>query len=59
MKGIKTMLEIKKVTKKNDDGTERTFYNMYLFGVAIKSVRKEDYAKLYYSVKGYLQGNEK
>lgn len=47
-------LKIVKKVKVDENGKEHTFYNIYLFGVAIKSVRPDDYAKLYYQVKGYL-----
>lgn len=36
---------------------EKTYYNIYLFGVAIKPVSKEQYSKLYYQVKGYISSD--
>lgn len=51
-KGINNML---KIVKKEKDG--KTFYNIFLFGVAIRTVNAKDYLKLYYQCKGYINGN--
>lgn len=45
-----------KIVKKEKDG--KTYYNMYLFGVAIRTVNPKDYAKLYYQVKGFVNNAE-
>lgn len=51
-------LKIVKVVKKDKEEKEHTYYNIYLFGVAVKSVDVKQSTKLYYLVKGYLN-NEK
>lgn len=61
VQNMKDMLKIVKVTKLVDDKdnkgkqVEKTYFNIYLFGVAIKCVNEKDYLRLYYQVKGYLQ----
>ncbi len=50
-------LKIVKVVKEIDSET-RTFYNIYLFGVLIKALNKNDASKLYFLVRGYLNSDE-
>lgn len=52
----KFMAEMLKIVKKEKD--KKTFYNIYLFGTAIRTVNKADYLKLYYQVKGFLQNGK-
>lgn len=51
-------LKIVKVVKKDKDEKEHTYYNIYLFGVAIKCVDTKQSTKLYYLVKGYLNNED-
>lgn len=49
-------MEMLKIVKKEKDN--KTYYNIYLFGTAIRTVNKADYLKLYYQVKGFLQNGK-
>lgn len=56
-KGIIKMKDVFKIVKREKEG--KTFYNVYVFGVAVRTVNPQEYSKLYYQVKGYLQNNGK
>ena len=56
-------MELVKITKKviapteSKDNKEHTFYNIYLFGVAVRCVNQKDFSRLYTSCKTYLSFN--